>query len=244
MIRFYLQSFLKFSIGIFLFYFGLNSKNIRKGSSIFNFMLQTALSIAIFLVVPYMFYKILMRHRRRLRSQEIQQKYGSLYLGIKTKQLGTVLHVFTFLTLRFLFVIFTFSLSKYPILLINLYIWLINFNMMYIICFKPYDTEAQNRIELANSFLLVVVAYNLLLLANLLPSAQLEYKVGWSIIVAIGMIFLVNMGYMMSLSLRQFFIKIYQWIKKRRLQQRILREQIAANQAIINAPSMIQSSMI
>ena len=115
---------------------------------------------------------------------------------------------------------------------------------MYIICFKPYDTEAQNRIELANSFLLVVVAYNLLLLANLLPSAQLEYKVGWSIIVAIGMIFLVNMGYMMSLSLKQFFIKIYQWIKKRRLQQRILREQIAANQAIINAPSMIQSSMI
>ena len=56
----------------------------------------------------------------------------------------------------------------------------------------------------------------MLLLANLLPNPEAEYRLGWSIITAIGFIFLLNLGYMLSLSLRMLFQKLYFYIKKRR----------------------------
>jgi hypothetical protein len=45
-----------------------------------------------------------------------------------------------------------------------------NFNIIYIGWYKPFDTKPQNNLELANSWMLHLVAYALLLLANLMPS--------------------------------------------------------------------------
>jgi hypothetical protein len=80
--------------------------------------------------------------------------------------------------------------------------------------------------------LLHIVAYNLLLLADLLPNPEAEYKLGWSIIATIGLIFCVNMGYMMGLTLKEFFRKMCIMIKKRRERQRLIREKTALSQSV------------
>jgi hypothetical protein len=80
--------------------------------------------------------------------------------------------------------------------------------------------------------LLHIVAYNLLLLANLLPNPEAEFKLGWSIIATIGIIFCVNMGYMMGISLKEFFRKMCIMIKKRRERQRLIREKTALSQSV------------
>jgi hypothetical protein len=80
--------------------------------------------------------------------------------------------------------------------------------------------------------LLHIVAYNLLLLADLLPNPEAEYKLGWSIIATIGLIFCVNMGYMMCLTLKEFFRKMCIIIKKRRERQRLIREKTALSQSV------------
>jgi hypothetical protein len=80
--------------------------------------------------------------------------------------------------------------------------------------------------------LLHIVAYNLLLLANLLPNPEAEYKLGWSIIATIGLIFCLNMGYIMGLSLKEFFRKMCIMIKKRREHQRLIREKTALSHSV------------
>ncbi len=80
--------------------------------------------------------------------------------------------------------------------------------------------------------MLHIVAYNLLLLANLLPNPEAEFKLGWSIIATIGIIFCVNMGYMMGISLKEFFRKMCIMIKKRRERQRLIREKTALSQSV------------
>ena len=80
--------------------------------------------------------------------------------------------------------------------------------------------------------MLHIVAYNLLLLADLLPNPEAEYKLGWSIIATIGLIFCVNMGYMMGLTLKEFFRKMCIMIKKRRERQRLIREKTALSQSV------------
>ena len=71
-----------------------------------------------------------------------------------------------------------------------------------------------------------------MLLANLLPNPEAEFKLGWSIIATIGLIFCVNMGYMMGISLKEFFRKMCIMIKKRRERQRLIREKTALSQSV------------
>jgi hypothetical protein len=78
--------------------------------------------------------------------------------------------VIEFLAVRFLFVVITFALARYPGILVNVYMLLNNFNIIYIGWYTPFDTKAQNNLELANSWMLHLVAYTLLLLVNLMPN--------------------------------------------------------------------------
>jgi hypothetical protein len=78
--------------------------------------------------------------------------------------------VIEFLAVRLLFVVITFSLARYPGILVNIYMLLNNLNIIYIGWYKPFDTKSQNNLELANSWMLHLVAYTLLLLANFMPS--------------------------------------------------------------------------
>ena len=75
-----------------------------------------------------------------------------------------------FLVVRFLFVVITFAIARYPGILVNVYMLLNNVNIIYIGWYTPFDTKAQNNLELANSWMLHLVAYTLLLLVNLMPN--------------------------------------------------------------------------
>ena len=100
-----------------------------------------------------------------------------------------------------------------PGILVNIFMLLNNFNIIYVGWNKPYDSFSQNTLELFNLSMLDVLCYHLLLLANLMETPQHEYNVGWSIIACIGIFFVVNMGYMLSLSLR----KLCRFLAVRRL---------------------------
>ena len=174
-----------------------------------------ALALVLFVVIPFMIQRKLRKHKSGLFLQINKKRFGSLYLGLKTEEFNTIFCVFSFLLVRLFFVILTYSSESYPGILINLFMLLNNFNIIYIGWFSPYDTRAQNNIELFNSFMMQIVSYHLILLANLLPTPLQEYNIGWSIITCIGLFFTVNMGYMASLSLGTLFRKLYlQKLKK------------------------------
>jgi hypothetical protein len=94
-------------------------------------------------------------------------------------------------------------MEKIPGILVNVFMMLNNFNIIYIGWNKPYDSFSQNTLELFNYSMLQFFCYHLLLLANLMETPQHEYNVGWSIISCIGIFFVMNMSYMLGLSLRK-----------------------------------------
>ena len=118
----------------------------------------------------------------------------------------------------------TFTMEKMPGILVNIFMLLNNFNIIYVGWHKPYDSFAQNTIELFNLSMLNVLSYHLLLLANLMETPEHEYLLGWSIIACIAVFFIVNMSYMLSLTLRKLFrqvaIKLLK-IKRDRLVKKI-----------------------
>lgn len=168
-----------------------------------------ALAFVMFMVIPFLIQRTLRKHRYGLFLSFNKKRIGSLYLGVKTKEYNTIFCVFSFLLVRLFFVILTYSLEKTPGILVNFFMLLNNFNIIYIGWFRPYDTRAQNNIEMFNSFMMQIISYHLLLLANLLGTPLQEYNVGWSIIACIGAFFVVNMGYMVSLSLSKLFRILY-----------------------------------
>jgi len=123
-----------------------------------------------FIVVPILFVHVLKKNRNYLFLSSVKQKFGSLYLGIRTDSFYRIYYVMEFLSVRFLFVTITFSLARYPGILVNMYMLLNNANIIYLGWFKPFDTRSQNNLELINSWMLHLIAYALLLLANLMPN--------------------------------------------------------------------------
>jgi len=98
---------------------------------------------------------------------------------------------------------------RYPGILANMYMLLNNFSIVYLGWFRPFDSQGQNNIELVNCWMLHMIAYSLLLLVNLMPNPETEINLGWFVIAMVGLLFLINFGYMMSITLRGLFRKLY-----------------------------------
>jgi hypothetical protein len=111
-------------------------------ASILGLIFFTLASVVLFVAVPYMIYKTLKRNQYELFLTENKTKFGSLYLGIRIREFSTIINVFNFLTLRFLFVVLTFAMASVPGILVNVYMLLNNFNIIYVGWYQPYDTRA------------------------------------------------------------------------------------------------------
>jgi hypothetical protein len=96
-----------------------------------------------------------------------------------------------------------------PGILCNVYMLLNNMNIIYLGWYQPYDTPNQNMIELANSWMLHMAAYTLLLLVHLMPGPEDESTVGWGVIAVIGLIFSVNLANMLFWTFKDLCRSLY-----------------------------------
>ena len=101
-----------------------------------------ALALVMFVFIPFLIQRTLRKHRNALFLQIQKNRIGSLYLGIKTNEFNTIFCVFSFLLVRLFFVILTYSSESSPGILVNFFMLLNNFNIIYIGWFRPYDTNA------------------------------------------------------------------------------------------------------
>ena len=87
-----------------------------------------------------------------------------------------------------------------PGILVNTYMLLNNFNIIYMGLVEPYVEKKQLSIELANAWMLNMCAYTLLLMSDLMGTPLQEINVGWALIACIGVIFLINFGNILSIN--------------------------------------------
>jgi hypothetical protein len=113
-----------------------------------------AFAIIMFIIIPFLIQKTLRTHRYGLYLSFNKKRIGSLYLGVKTEEFNTIFCVFSFLLIRLFFGILTYSSESSPGILVNFFMLMNNLNIIYIGWFRPYDTRAQNNIELFNCFMM------------------------------------------------------------------------------------------
>ena len=90
-------------------------------------------------VIPVQIVRTLEKYKFELELDQNKIRIGSLYLGVRTTEVVTVYCVFSFLLMRFSFVLVTFLMEKMPGILVNLFMLLNNFNIIYVGWHKPYD---------------------------------------------------------------------------------------------------------
>jgi len=166
-------------------------------------------------ITPILIYKALKKHQPNLEQLQVKQLIGSLYLDVRTKEIQSFFYVFEFLIFRLLYVVLTTALINYPGLQVNIFMFLNNLNIIYLGLVEPFDTKSQQTLELTNFFLLNTVGYCVLLLANLMTSPEHEYKVCWSVIALVGLIFLINFAVVLTEIIKKLITVFKTWRHKR-----------------------------
>ena len=83
-------------------------------------------------VIPVQIVRTLEKYKFELELDQNKIRIESLYLGVRTTEAVTVYCVFSFLLMRFSFVLVTFIMDKMPGILVNLFMLLNNFNIIYV----------------------------------------------------------------------------------------------------------------
>ena len=91
--------------------------------------------------IPALFLWLLCKNRDRLLLKKNKDRFGSLYVGVRIKQMSEIFCVFEFMAFRLWFVVLTFTMMPYPGIVCNIYMFLNNLNIIYIGWFHPYDSS-------------------------------------------------------------------------------------------------------
>jgi len=94
-------------------------------------------------------------------------------------------------------------------------------HIIYLGWYTPYDTKNQNNLELCNSWMLHMAGYTMILLANLMNGPHEELNVGWGLISCIGLIFIINFSFMMTLNVQKAYAEFKYWWLRRKIKSAI-----------------------
>ena len=100
-------------------------------------------------------------------SQDIvRARFGSLYEGIRTDSIACLLSNFFFTSRRLVLILVTVNWTDYPAFQVMAYIFLSNFNIVYILNYKPFETRETNLIELFNEACILATSYIIILFSD------------------------------------------------------------------------------
>ena len=196
MIRFVLQSYLKTILGAA---FSLYVLSFADGKSTLNAILAI-LFVVILAAFPVFFAIVLHKNQENLQTEEMKQKIGSLYLGMRTANKWQRLYSSVFLARRFIYAVLTITCINNPNILIHVFLLTNILYIVYVGLVSPNDTVMSRRMEIFNESGLQLVTYHLALFP-LAHSTDGEFDWGWSMVGTVGFVFAANLGVMVLVSI-------------------------------------------
>ena len=145
------------------------------------------------------------RNRKNLKQEELEEKFGSMYEGIKTKKLESALYTPVFCLRRMLVVLaLLFLKERDEFAMIYAFLIICSANFVYLTMAQANTEVILNRLEILNELGLIGVLYTMLFFirTNTLD-ALVVWDAGVGTIAVLGFVFLLNFGYMFSNSVRK-----------------------------------------
>jgi hypothetical protein len=81
------------------------------------------------------------------------------------------------------------------------------FNLIFYCSVEPHETRTQRKTEIANECLVLISLYHFLIFFSNLADDDVKFKVGWSYVANIGILFAFNLGLMVYDSYKSVILK-------------------------------------
>ena len=120
----------------------------------------------------------------------------------------------------------------------NLFIYSSNLYIIYLQHVSPYDDSSTVTIETFNEVILLLICYHFILLTDLLSDPALKFKIGWSLVICVGLMISVNLIIIVVVSLRNLCDNL----RRKRAMQR--RAQLELARKIPEEPSLAKLEQI
>ncbi len=203
-IRYVLQSYLKTAMGATA---ALVLINWDGGSNIAN-STQAVIMIVILAQFPFFFMCVMENNKEQLHKKDMKKKIETLYLGIEIDYWYQRAYSSVFLSRRMLYAVLTVVCRDNPNILIHVFLLS---NMVYIVYLgfaEPNDEKLAKRMEFMNESGLQFITYHLALFPLALTMED-EELLGLSMLGSVGLIFVINLIVMVTLSIKGLKRKMY-----------------------------------
>lgn len=160
---------------------------------------------------------------------------GTLYLGTKTKTCLQRLYPSVFIFRRLLYAVLVVVCINNPNILIHVYLLCNICYVVYLGVTEPNDSTVGRRVEYFNETGLQIITYHLALFPLAL-TVEGEEMLGWSMIACVVLVFAVNLGVMITLTIknvkRKCFLKSLRRKALKRAEERKQRKVLSAQNLV------------
>ena len=168
---------------------------------------------------PLIFAWVMYANLRNLNTEVIQNKIGSMYLGVWIEgksNFGLSLSI-VFLIRRSIFVAITFALYNHPGIQIQLFIFGSILYIIYLNSRRIYKEYFMFKFEFMNECIFLIICYHLVLFTNILTNDPYTLEhIGTSMIVSIIILSIITAYVLLYLTCRIQYEKLrIKWIKKK-----------------------------
>jgi len=162
-------------------------------------------------VAPVIYFILLRKKFKSLRSPDLKVKIGTLYESLNVKSFHAVCYNVVLLARRMIFAVITaFAGSIDGGLTVSLVVIEIILFSLYLVVVKPQETKVGNRVELMSEIFLTYCFFGMMFCLSV-NDPKHQYKVGWLSVSAIITLVLVCVFYLISDSVSH----LLEWIKKK-----------------------------
>ena len=179
----------------------------KSGEYIGRYSAYYSLSVCV-VILPGLMVFIMFQSFDKLKEPEFQKTWGSLYQGIQLDSKWQVACNLVFMFRRMFFITICFNLAQIPgvqIILVNLS------NLASCVYYgkvKPFQTRFQTYLNLFNELLVTIVTWHMMLFTDFVPDQDIQYMLGWSMIIVICLNGLVNIVIILGIVGKQLFLII------------------------------------
>lgn len=217
-LRFGLEAYLELALASMLRF---KNFNLDDRSAIFHSVFCLAMIVVIFALLAFSLFFLQVRFKD-LAKKESKERYGALYLEIKTRERTALLHSFMFKLRRIIYATIVINWQDRNYFQIQTVIFKCSCFMIYTGYVRPFESAMNNNLELINECLVIMCSYSLIMFSSMVFDAQTRYECGWYLIALV--IFTISMN---------LVVILVQTISKslKHIKLRIIR---AKNQAVFN----------
>ena len=199
--------------------------------------------------MPILSLGIILLQRKKLRSNKLKSKIGIIYEDIKLMTPWQRSFPFFFCLRRFVAAIIIFWLPKFGAIQIILSVYSNIASMLFIVASKPKPTRFDNRLEIFNEVMILVLSLNLFTFTDFVPDSIQRFNMGYFLLAQNYFSISLNFGasfytftisQMLHLRVLKLYWRIFERPQKKKIKklpenQTELVTQVKSKTAVINS---------